>query len=216
MKLDEEFKKLKYLYDSKKEDYKLKINKEEHQYNDVKSFLENLVSSWEAEKDNIFKEKIKFKEKLEEEINLLKQKLQDYKLIIGELLKKIDNMLKIEYEILELKDLQLLKEKQITQQVFDKIPLVKNLNSSVTSYDKNELEEAVRAFENQEYEDALKKFIDLLSYDENNEIINQYIALCYYNLGDLDKAKSYGSKVLEINPNNENIRSWLEKLEILK
>jgi tetratricopeptide (TPR) repeat protein len=55
-----------------------------------------------------------------------------------------------------------------------------------------------------------------LPYDENNEIINQYIALCYFNLGDLDKAKSYGLKVLEINPNNENMKSWLEKIRVLK
>jgi tetratricopeptide (TPR) repeat protein len=53
----------------------------------------------------------------------------------------------------------------------------------------------------------------ILVMDEKNELVNQYIALCYYYLGDYHKAEEYALKVLEINPENEKIKSWLKEIK---
>jgi tetratricopeptide (TPR) repeat protein len=130
---------------------------------------------------------------------------------------KLESKVKIEHELLSMKDLELVKERKLTSVIVEKILSFKESleleKTAYTNIDKNLLEQAIELFNNKQYNLALQNFMKILVMDEKNELVNQYIALCYCYLGDYHKAEKYALKVLEINPENEKIKSWLKEIK---
>ncbi len=64
----------------------------------------------------------------------------------------------------------------------------------------NEIKKALNTFEKGDYEEAIKRFSNLLEKEKNNPVYYFYIALSYEKLNDTDKAIEFYRKSLSIKP----------------
>ena len=66
------------------------------------------------------------------------------------------------------------------------------------------------------YNKALEYFISLIrEYDCVNENVLECLALCYYNLGILNKSKAVFLKIIELNPSNYRVLTYLSILTLV-
>ena len=66
------------------------------------------------------------------------------------------------------------------------------------------------------YNKALEYFVSLIrDYDYFNENVFECLGLCYYNLGNLKKAQDIFEKIIEMNPNNYRVQTYLSIISLV-
>ncbi|RLE71916.1 MAG: hypothetical protein DRJ37_03980, partial [Thermoprotei archaeon] len=63
------------------------------------------------------------------------------------------------------------------------------------------------------YDLAIKEAQDVLILEPNNALAYKRIGSAFYALGDTKKALQYWKKSLELDPTDENLRSFIQKVE---
>jgi len=71
-------------------------------------------------------------------------------------------------------------------------------------------EQGLQAYKQEDYEQAVEFFSKSIEYNSRVWQTYQYLGSCYLALGDESSAKQAYSKSLELNPENSELRQWLE------
>lgn len=70
-------------------------------------------------------------------------------------------------------------------------------------------EAGTQLYDNAQYQDAIGYFQYCLSLGVNQPMVYQYLGNCYHAMGSVAEATTMYEKALELNPENEDLRTWL-------
>lgn len=88
------------------------------------------------------------------------------------------------------------------------------LNKSIIILAK--LGKALNSYNKMNYSKAIDCFVTLIrDYDYINESVLESLGICYYNLGKLKKSKEIFQKVIELNPNNIKVLTYLASIDLV-
>ena len=68
-------------------------------------------------------------------------------------------------------------------------------------------------FRNEQYRRARQHYRNAIDINSNDEFSHYYLGLTYYRLGERERARTQLRRVLRLNPDHEDARRWLERIQ---
>jgi tetratricopeptide (TPR) repeat protein len=88
-----------------------------------------------------------------------------------------------------------------------------NLNKNIIILSK--IGRALNSYNKANYNKAIENFASLIKeYDYVNENVLESLGICYYNINKINKARKIFLKIIELNPNNPKVNTYLYVINI--
>lgn len=101
---------------------------------------------------------------------------------------------------------------EAAHQALDKKQAIESQESGTESDEVafNYYKEGLQAYKNEDYEEAITRFSQSIKHNPEVWQTYQYLGSCYLAIGDEENARQAYSKSLELNPENTELKEWLD------
>jgi Flp pilus assembly protein TadD len=159
------------------------------------------------------------------ELVKLEQELRGESLRLEELLQVKEKQVEALSKQMAMKEEDLKAEREHTQGVIsslrkraDEFSLFLKKAADLKRGDKEKgivsvFEDAIKSYNRGDFESAKQKLTEIVKVQPDFTGAHQYLALCYLQLGDKAMAKKSAGAALELEPGNDELKSWIKTLE---